>query len=82
MTGQGDRAPLYDMLYLENYVKLLCRYILTVLVKKLNELKVKKLNELLKNKSKRKGSSIDLRPEGLKKWIVLVILIHVQNQHI
>ena len=31
---------------------------------------VKKLNELLKNKSKKKGSSIDLRPEGLKKWVV------------
>ena len=31
---------------------------------------MKKLNELLKNKSKKKGSSIDLRPEGLKKWVV------------
>ena len=31
---------------------------------------VKKLNGLLKNRSKKKGSSIDLRPEGLKKWVV------------
>ena len=31
---------------------------------------VKKLNGLLKSRSKKKGSSIDLRPEGLKKWVV------------